>query len=91
MRSTLRAVPANWTCPLLARWLTLTAWGRLSLLPSGDVESLVLTVFPQGKIPFLPLGVLPLVAWLVWQPGRESATIESRSVSDPRTRENHGA
>jgi hypothetical protein len=47
-----------------ARWLTVTAWAMLALLPSGDIENAVLRVFPAGKI-LLPLGVVLLVAWLV--------------------------
>jgi alpha-1,2-mannosyltransferase len=48
-----------------ARWLTVTAWATLALLPSGEIESTVLRVFPAGKI--LPaLGVVLFVSWLVW-------------------------
>ena len=48
-----------------ARWLTVTAWAMLALLPSGDIEKGVLRVFPEGKI-LLPLAVVLFVAWLVW-------------------------
>ena len=48
-----------------ARWLTVTAWAMLALLPSGDIENAVLKVFPAGTI-LLPLAVLLFVAWLVW-------------------------
>ncbi len=48
-----------------ARWLTLTAWAMLALLPSGDVEKAVLRVFPAGRL-LLPLAVLLFAAWLIW-------------------------
>lgn len=48
-----------------ARWLTVTAWAMLALLPSGDIEKGVLRVFPEGKV-LLPLAVVLFLAWLVW-------------------------
>jgi len=48
-----------------ARWLTVTAWAMLALLPSGDIERAVLLAFPAGKI-LLPLGVVLFAAWLIW-------------------------
>jgi disulfide bond formation protein DsbB len=48
-----------------ARWLTLSAWAIMALLPSGDIEQAVIRVFPQGMI-LLPLGVVLFVVWLVW-------------------------
>ena len=32
-----------------ARWLTVTAWAMLALLPSGDIEKAVLPLFPAGR------------------------------------------
>ena len=48
-----------------ARWLTVTAWTILTLLPAGDIENVVVDIFSAGKI-LLPLGVVLFVAWLVW-------------------------
>ena len=48
-----------------ARWATVTAWAMLSLLPAGDIEQAAIAVCPGGKA-LLPLGVVLLVAWLVW-------------------------
>jgi hypothetical protein len=48
-----------------ARWLCVTAWAALALLPAGDVEQFVLQAFPFGMI-LLPLSVVLFVAWLVW-------------------------
>jgi len=58
-----------------ARWLTVTAWAILALLPSGDVEKAVLAIVPHGMI-LLPLGVVLFVAWLLWhEQGRASAAV----------------
>jgi hypothetical protein len=48
-----------------ARWLTVTAWATLALLPSGDIEKAVLSVLPAGMI-LLPIGVVLFLAWLIW-------------------------
>jgi len=48
-----------------ARWLAVTAWAMLALLPSGDIENTVLLAFPAGRL-LLPLGVVLFAAWLVW-------------------------
>jgi hypothetical protein len=48
-----------------ARWLTVTAWAMLALLPSGDIEYAVLKVSAAGVI-LPPLGVMLFVAWLIW-------------------------
>jgi hypothetical protein len=48
-----------------ARWLTVTAWAMLAVLPSGAVEQVVLMAFPAGTI-LLPLGVVLFAAWLIW-------------------------
>ena len=40
-----------------ARWLMVTAWAMLALLPSGDVEKALLPLFPAGVI-LLPLSVV---------------------------------
>ena len=58
-----------------ARWLTVTAWAILALLPSGDVEKAVLAIVPHGMI-LLPLGVVLFVAWLLWhERGQASASV----------------
>jgi hypothetical protein len=48
-----------------ARWLAVTAWAMLALLPSGDIEKAVLSFLPAGMV-LLPMGVVLFVAWLVW-------------------------
>jgi hypothetical protein len=48
-----------------ARWLTLTAWAMLALLPSGDVERAVLQISTAGVI-LPPLGVVLFASWLIW-------------------------
>jgi hypothetical protein len=48
-----------------ARWLALTAWAMLALLPAGDIEQAVGMIVPGGKA-LLPLGVALFVVWLVW-------------------------
>ncbi len=48
-----------------ARWLTLTAWTLVSLLPAGDIETTVARVFPAATI-LAPLGAVLFAAWLVW-------------------------
>jgi hypothetical protein len=56
-----------------AVWLTCTAWALLALLPSGDIERAVLGVFSAARA-FLPLGVVLLVAWLIWHERGEPKT-----------------
>lgn len=62
-----------------AKWLTIAAWAMLTLLPAGDVEKAVLSVFPGGKL-LLPLGVVFFVAWLVWH---ERGVVTNRQKSAP--------
>ena len=47
------------------RWLTLTTWAILALLPAGDIEKALLHVFPAAMI-LLPIGVVLFLVWLVW-------------------------
>ncbi len=49
-----------------ARWLTLTAWAIVSLLPAGDIEKPLTDLFHDNGKAALPLGVAMFVVWLVW-------------------------
>ena len=66
-----------------ARWLTVTAWAILTLLPAGDIEKVVLSIFSAGQI-LLPLGAVLLVAWLVWHE-RGTAPPSGRSACNSPT------
>jgi alpha-1,2-mannosyltransferase len=48
-----------------ARWLTVTAWAMLAILPSGDVEREVLKISHAAVI-LPPLGVVLFASWLIW-------------------------
>ena len=49
------------------RWLTVTCFAVLAILPSGDIERLAVLLLHGGGMVLLPLAVLLLVAWLVWR------------------------
>jgi alpha-1,2-mannosyltransferase len=71
-----------------ARWLTVTAWAMLALLPSGDIEKAVVGVFPAGKT-LLPLGVVLFAAWLVWHergPSRLTSDSADKSLQSDSAR-----
>lgn len=61
-----------------AKWLTVTAWLMLTLLPAGDVEKAILTVFPGGQL-LLPLGVVFFIAWLVWH--ERNTTLDVQAIN----------
>jgi hypothetical protein len=69
-----------------ARWLTVTTWAILTLLPAGDIEKVMLGISSAGKC-FLPLGVVLFVAWLVWHErgpasGADGSSCQSTNVTN---------
>ena len=66
--------PGPWSCSFSekrARWLTVSAWAMLALLPSGDIERALLRILPDGMI-LLPLAVVAFAAWLIWHERRKA-------------------
>ncbi len=69
-----------------ARWATIAAWAMLSLLPAGNVERPLVDLMGDAGKAALPLGVVFLVAWLVWherQTGRVPFSLTRKSGQCP--------